>query len=180
MSATMQGYFLWVPTDRWQRLLDEQTQRIMRALGEEDLNDHQRIHALSELCGVQTEYIAESNGLESDDEEEILDCVRNLLDVARQFNVTTDWRDLADGIQHINGQEVRVMFAGDSTHGDEPDGDGYLVLRAMCILGYYDVFHAAINWGPREPRAPNPHAVADPNRQASVAPRRQDEDPHRN
>jgi hypothetical protein len=172
MSMSMQGYFLMVPEWCWPAVLETHVRRLLDIVTSDRCN-HDKIVALDAL-NVQSEYIAECAGLGSDEENELLSIIGDHLDTIRQFDVTTDWRDLADMIHHVNGNSVRMMFAGGASWGDEPDSDGYKMLRAANMVGLYEAFDNAIPWGAHPMpgrRPPSPSAPCDPSRGVQ-------EDPH--
>ena len=55
-------------------------------------------------------------------------------------------RDSNSVQRKINGKYVDVVFAGQATYGDSPDGIGYNILESFNKLGFVDQFEKAINW----------------------------------
>ena len=55
-------------------------------------------------------------------------------------------RDSNSVQRKINGKYVDIVFAGQATYGDSPDGIGYNILESFNKLGFVDQFEKAINW----------------------------------
>lgn len=50
-------------------------------------------------------------------------------------------RDTNGRIVKMHGKKMRVVVAGDVTWGDEPSGDGYIMLRDAERLGLYELLN---------------------------------------
>lgn len=50
-----------------------------------------------------------------------------------------DARDTNGRIVKMNGKKMRVVVAGEMTWGDEPSGEGYIMLRDAEKLGLYEL-----------------------------------------
>jgi hypothetical protein len=50
------------------------------------------------------------------------------------------FRDATSRIFTVKGQKVKVVFAGEMTWGDEPEGWGYTTLKAADYLGLFNIF----------------------------------------
>ena len=62
-----------------------------------------------------------------------------------QFN----YRDSASATVKINGVDMAMLFAGELSWGDEPQGAGYTALRALYRTGLIDVLYDAVPWDAR-------------------------------
>jgi hypothetical protein len=91
-------------------------------------------------------------GAEADGSDLALDellYIKDDLELTKNFKKPNDFaaHDLTWYHAHINGQEVYFLFAGEISWGDEPDGAGYTMLRALSRLGIEHLMYQAIKWG---------------------------------
>jgi hypothetical protein len=98
---------------------------------------------LAKLAGIGAE--ADGSDLALDE----LYYLKDDLDLIKNVKKPDDFagRDLTWYNARINGQTVYFMFAGEMSWGDEPDGAGYNMLRALVRLGIEHRMYGAIKWG---------------------------------
>jgi hypothetical protein len=84
--------------------------------------------------GVDTKCLAENACL--DDDESIIEAVKKAVaDLAGFDPGSLSYRDTAARRDKISGRDVVTVFAGEMSWGDEPDGGGYTVLKALDMTG---------------------------------------------
>lgn len=152
MGADMLGYFAIVPKN-YKGILKRKLDKIDKALkllkdpGDMRFEEgNKNALTLLEKAGVDLE-----GSYPDMNEEDTLAAIhedRKLFD-----GVTLDagigFRDIATLTQKINGSDVTVFFAGEMSWGDEPDGGGYQLLRALSRLGIGDALWNAVRWDAR-------------------------------
>ena len=158
MGADLIGHFVIVPDEACGRVVETALDTITSILGDKKASLKKKIHQL-EGVGVYCQDLADNRGLDLDgdgDRQDVLDQVQDLADDARGFSHESGARDLSSICRHVNGKAVTIMFAGELSYGDEPDGGGYTVLKALQYLGIADAFEREINWGARPPEPVDP------------------------
>ena len=149
MGADLCGQFMVVPELEW-RVLLEARMNDLEAIMKAKLTDTEKLADLSEL-DVDHAYLADSFGSDSDDE--VLQRIAEMIDLARTFDLDQGYRDQTSLGLSVNGKRIHILFAGEMSWGDSPDGDGYKMLEALNYLGIWTLFHDALDWGtPPPPR----------------------------
>lgn len=149
MSATMCAYTAAVPEGIYAALLEARVNDLIH-ICRSDAPEEAKLVDLRGL-GIDTEYIFDSNYWAPDEKEDVksfIDHILLMVDDARQFVLEDDQRDLVTFRKYIGGQWVSICFAGEMSWGDEPEGDGYKMLKAISQLGIGEMFEEAVNWGP--------------------------------
>lgn len=101
-------------------------------------------------AAVQASAELEAEGLAADNES-ILASVMADYATAKKFALAEfDYRDVASVTQKINGKKVTILFAGDMSWGDEPQGTGYAVMKALYNLGVGDMLWKSVPWDRRK------------------------------
>ena len=150
MGADLCGQFMVVPELGWEALLEARCNDLVAILENKLIEDTVKLADLNEL-GVDHAYIADNIG--TDTTEDVLAKITELIDLARTFNLDRGYRDQTSLGLAVNGKRFHILFAGEMSWGDSPDGDGYKMLEALNYLGIWTLFHDALDWGtPPPPR----------------------------
>lgn len=82
---------------------------------------------------------------------EYLQAVVGYMEALKDFTATDfPYRDGTFAEMTVNGVKVRTLFAGEMSWGDEPDGSGYQVLKALGELGIESKLYKKIPWGAKK------------------------------
>jgi hypothetical protein len=146
MGADLIGHSLTVGLRSYKKILTKSVDtydRILKDVDTDKLTDDESDRVLLELqeAGLRMD------SLEGLDTVDIINIAKDDLELARGYKPCQGYHDMASMGYKINEEGVRIEFAVDMGWGDEPDGAGYAVLRAMDRLGIGDKFYDAIPWG---------------------------------
>ena len=103
--------------------------------------------------GLDTESLLESACCE--DEEALVNMVRESVSTVKERATDPsriDGRDVASRRQKINGVEVSIIFAGEMSWGDDPDGWGYVSLKALDTIGVLEDLEALVPFNKKPKR----------------------------
>jgi hypothetical protein len=179
MGADLCGYWMVVPVDEDQELLNTRLV-LVRAILNDELTPKKKKKAKLHRLGIDVDYIIDCVG--GDGYDELKTALESYMDTAKDFKPYSCFRDMNFMEQSVNGKNAMFIFAGELTCGDTPQGAGYQMLEALDRLGMYQVFSDAINWGARPARRCTAYSesveIEDPAAQSSGSPVGVPEDPN--
>lgn len=145
MGANMLGYTLVKPV-KGEAIAKKHLDSIKKVL-QSDVNNVKKLYRLNDLCVNLIEYnqYEEVDDEDSESIDRILEGIKN--DVAQ---LETDgleiplFRDVNMRYAKIGKKRIEIVFAGELSWGDEPDGLGYKYLKRIVTLGISDKWEAAL------------------------------------
>lgn len=152
MSSGLTGMFLFVPMN-YPKIISQAIKKIKRVLPKTNSNtelflkdtDYTKIIAQIEALGIDLEYYKEIYPCE-EEIQDLIDSVHNDLKELEKIEDPLNAADLVYISQKVNGKQVLVCFAGDTSYGDEPDGEGYQTMQLLVHLGIWEILNKSIPW----------------------------------
>ena len=162
MGADLYGYFCFIPQDAG-KIIKKHINNLNTVLGKtqsvtyiREINKKKSIpkgpiDTLTKL-GVDISYYSDIVQIDAYDKEnrsEILEYVKGDLETLIKddpLTLLSKCRDSNCVQRKVNGKYVDVVFAGEMTGGDEPEGTGYNILKLFSSLGFVDQFEKNIKW----------------------------------
>ena len=163
MGMDLCGYFCFMPQGA-SKIIKEHVKNINSILNEtpsvkfiKDIKKKKStlenpIDALIAL-GVDFAYYADllcADHYDAEKREEFFESIKGDLEELMSedpLKTLSQCRDTNSVQRKINGKPVDIIFAGQATWGDAPEGGGYQVLDLFSRLGFTDQFEKAIDWG---------------------------------
>lgn len=151
MGADLLGYFAYVPEKGHSKIIKDHAKKVDAIIrdaehldfGDDKLMD--KVFKQLKKMGCQVDQILDEC---SGDAESVFNVLLADLATAKAFSLKGfDYRDCTWSGVKINGTKVSVLFAGERSWGDEPDGAGYIELRALARSGTFDALYNAVPWG---------------------------------
>ena len=161
MGADLLGYWLHFEAKKGEKLIKERIKELKSVLsdpvsvkfmkGEET----PRIKKLEEMGVYINDYQAniENELSEEDDdskhEQMLIDHILEDLEALGDEPIAEleEVRDAAWHSLKINDATIQVIFTGELSYGDEPEGRGYAIIKILSYLGITQCTFDAINWG---------------------------------
>lgn len=138
MGADLLGYTIVRPLRGSTKIAEKHIAKIKTVLSSTKLTDAQKMKSLGKLS-VELNY---SHDVESMSDAEYIETIKDLVESVKLGD--EGGRDLSTRWALIGGRKIEILFAGDMSWGDEPDGHGYNILKTYDQLGISHAWERAI------------------------------------
>ncbi len=137
MGADLIAYSIVVPRGKANAFVKKEVSRLKKVFAK--VNEGTAKHIIDKMGLSQWDY-ENDLGIEFGEEgfertKALRDEVARDLEAAENFREQTGARDAATHFYTIGRRKVTLIFAGEMSWGDTPDGTGYQAIRALYRLG---------------------------------------------
>jgi hypothetical protein len=140
MGADLVSYGIVLPAKGTGYVVSREVFRIVKALDRLDvevlIKDKDGFDKVAEALGISGGTY--SNDMCEEDTAQLIELVKEDLKLAEGFSEKFGARDMGDLHVTIGGRKVIILYAGEMSWGDTPEGEGYQTLQALWRLGIAD------------------------------------------
>lgn len=143
MGADLIGYTLVRPAKGADKIANKQIAKIKTVLSNAKLDDKRKVSKLIEL-GAELSFSHDTDDMSDAD---FIDTMKGLVDSVdgEDMKLTGYYRDLNSRQAKIGKKQIEILFAGDMSYGDEPEGTAYNLLKTLVELGVSDAWERALS-----------------------------------